>query len=172
MRTVVRIAPVLAAAILLAASPSSGQEPCRLCYSNQLATTGERPLTIEIWADLNFSRLALTGREGGSVAIDPASGAKRTSGAVLDLGGMPVSGRGRITGAPYREVRIDLPGRVPMNAADGGSGELTAFMTDLPAHPVLDGNGQLDFTFGARLVVKGGKGGNLRGQIPISVDYN
>lgn len=171
-QAVVRIAPVIAAAILLAASPSSGQESCRLCFASAAGSPGERPLSVEVWADLNFSRLALTGRDGGSAVLDPGDGSKRTSGAVLDLGGMPVTGHVRITGTPHREVRIELPQHVAMRAPDGGAGELAAFTTDLPEHAVLDGNGQLEFTFGARLVIRGGKGGNLRGQIPISVDYN
>jgi len=49
---------------------------------------------------------------------------------------------------------------------------LTDFTSNLPPHPRLDANGELEFTFGARLVVKSGRGGNYRGRIPISVDYN
>jgi hypothetical protein len=59
-----------------------------------------------------------------------------------------------------------------MSSADGGRAELISFTTNLPARPVLDARGELEFTFGARLVVHSGKGGNLRGRIPISVDYN
>jgi len=157
---------------LLATAPALGQEGCRLCYSDMNAKPGEKPLGIEIWADLNFSKLALTGRGGGSAALDPQTGSKSTSGEVIDLGGMTMNGRGRITGEPGREVRIDLPTRVIMTNADGGEAELTGFAANLPLRPVLNGQGELEFTFGARLVLKGGKGGNYRGRIPISVDYN
>lgn len=167
--------PVLLAAgtfALLATAPLAGQESCRLCYSDMNAKPGERPLNIEIWADLNFSRLALTGRSGGSATLDPQTGAKQTSGEVIDLGGMTVSGHGRITGEPGREVRLDLPDRVAMTNADGGEAELTGFTASLPLRPALNAQGELEFSFGARLVLKGAKGGNYRGRIPISVDYN
>ena len=55
----------LAIALLLCA-PAAAQDSCRLCYGDSTAKPGERPLTIEIWTDLNFSKLALTGRQGGS----------------------------------------------------------------------------------------------------------
>ena len=77
-----------------------------------------------------------------------------------------------MTGIPLRQVRIDLPGRVPMTTPDGASAELVDFTTNLPHRPTLDANGELEFTFGARLVVKDGRGGNYRGRIPITVDYN
>jgi Domain of unknown function (DUF4402) len=167
-----RTLALLALALLLPALPAGAQESCRLCYSDPAAKPGERPLTIEIWADLSFAKLALTGRSGGSAAVDPQSGSKTTQGEMIDLGGVPVSGHGRITGGPNREVRIDLPSRVPMSTPDGGSAELTDFTSSLPPHPRLDANGELEFSFGARLVIRDGRGGNFRGRIPISVDYN
>ena len=161
----------LAAAILLCA-PAQAQESCRLCYGDGSAAPGERPLTIEIWTDLNFSKLALTGRAGGSAELSPISGEKRTTGELVDLGGISVTGHGKITGVPLRPVRIDLPDSVEMTTADGGSARLAQFTTDLPPHPVLNANGELEFSFGAKLVLSGGHGGNYRGRIPISVDYN
>ncbi len=161
----------LIAALLLCA-PAAAQDSCRLCYAQGGAAPGERPLTIEIWTDLNFSKLALTGRTGGSAELSASGGAKQTTGDLIDLGGISVSGHGRITGVPLREVRIDLPDRVDMTTADDGHAQLTQFTTDLPAHPALNANGELEFSFGARLVLSGGRGGNYRGRIPISVDYN
>lgn len=165
----IRPVPVILA--LMLAAPAAASAECRLCYSDS-TRAGERPLNLEIQVDLNFARLALAGREGGSVELDAASGSKRTGGSVVNLGGMAVVGRGRITGQPLREVRVDLPGTVAMSAADGGAAELTGFSTDLPARPTLDANGELTFRFGARLVLRGGDGGNYRGRIPITVDYN
>lgn len=157
---------------LAAAYPLAAQESCRLCYGSGPVAQGERPLRIEIFADLSFSKLALSGHSGGSAAIDAQSGSKRTEGGVIDLGGMPVQGRGRVTGTPGRPVRIDLPGRVTMTSADGASADLVDFTTDLPAFPVLNAAGELEFTFGARIVLHGRQGGNYRARIPISVDYN
>ena len=65
-----------------------------------------------------------------------------------------------------------MPRQVTMSAADGSNAELTDLVTDLPANPMLDGDGTLEFTFGGKLNVKGHQGGNFRGRIPISVDYN
>lgn len=164
--------PWILAAILAALSaPTAAQSDCRLCYSDS-RHAGERPLSLEIFADLNFAKLALAGEEGGSAEVDAASGAKRTGGAMVNLGGMAVTGRGRVTGEPLREVRIDLPQTVPMTAPDGGTAELTGFTTDLPGRPALDASGELTFSFGARLIVRQGRGGNYRGRIPITVDYN
>jgi hypothetical protein len=161
---------ILAIGLALAA-PAAAQSNCRLCYSDS-GKPGERPLTLEIFADLNFAKLALTGRDGGSAEVDAASGSKSTGGSVMSLGGMTVTGRGRVTGEPLKEVRIDLPQSVPMTAPDGGSAELTSFTTDLSSRPTLDANGELTFSFGAKLVLRSGRGGNYRGRIPITVDYN
>ncbi len=163
--------PFIVAALLLCA-PAAAQDSCRLCYGDSAAKPGERPLTIEIWTDLNFSKLALTGRQGGSAEMSAADGTKRTTGAVVDLGGIAVTGHGRITGVPLREVRVDLPDTVEMTTTDGGQARLTQFTTDLPPHPQLSANGELEFSFGARLIINGGRAGNFRGRIPISVDYN
>ena len=160
------------AALLVLCAPAAAQDSCRLCYTSGELAPGERPLTIEIWTDLNFSKLALTGRTGGSAELSASDGAKQTTGDLIDLGGISVSGHGKITGVPLREVRIDLPDRVDMTTADGGRAELAQFTTNLPAHPALNANGELEFSFGARLVLSGGRGGTYRGRIPISVDYN
>lgn len=169
MGTMVRL--MLTFLALALAAPVAVQADCRLCYGES-SKPGERALTLEIFADLNFARLALTGRDGGSAEVDAASGSKRTGGSVMNLGGMAVTGRGRVTGVPLKEVRIDLPQSVPMTAPDGGTAELTGFTTDLPSRPTLDANGELTFSFGARMVLRNGHGGNYRGRIPITVDYN
>lgn len=166
----VRNFAILAAAFLLGALPAQAEDGCRLCYAEGLS--GERPLTLEIWTDLSFARLALLSRSGGSAAVDAHTGGKSTQGDLISLGGSPVTGRGRITGVPLRPVRVDLPAQVPMTTPDGARAELVDFTTNLPQRLTLDANGELEFTFGARLVVKSGTGGNYRGRIPITVDYN
>lgn len=164
--------PVAVLALLSLSASASGQETCALCFGSNNAAPGEAPLSIEIHADLSFSRLALSGSGAGSAAIDPQSGVKRMDGGMIDLGGMPVQGRGRITGTPQRAVRIDLPRQVTMSTPDGTRAELTELVTNLPPFPLLDSAGTLEFTFGGKLNLKGHKGGNFRGRIPISVDYN
>lgn len=166
----VRSLALLMATVLLLGQPARAQDGCRLCYAEGIP--GERPLTLEIWTDLSFARLALLSRSGGSAAVDAQTGGKSTQGDLIGLGGSPVTGRGKITGVPLRSVRIDLPSQVPMTTPDGARAELVDFTTNLPHRPTLDANGELEFTFGARLVVKSGTGGNYRGRIPITVDYN
>lgn len=157
------------ALLLVMPAAAFAQDSCRLCYSDR--ASGERQLTIEIFSDLAFSRLALAGSGGGSATLTP-DGNKQADGGMIDLGGIAVSGHGRISGEPGREVRIDLPQQVTMSTADGSEAELVQFSTDLPDRPVLAADGTLEFRFGARLVIKGQTGGNFRGRIPISVDYN
>lgn len=159
-------------ALLLVPVSAAAQDDCRLCYGGDAGPNGERPLSIEIETDISFSKLALTGKRGGTAEIDPQTGAKRTTGELMDLGGMPVTGRGRITGEPLKEVRVNLPSYVTMSASRGGTAMLSQFTTNLPRRPVLDANGRLDFTFGARISVNGRKGSTYRGRIDISVDYN
>lgn len=161
-----------AALLLLTCQSAAAQEDCRLCNDESDPASREKPLTIEISTNLNFARLALTGRKVASASIDPVTGEKRTSGDIVSLGGMAVSGTGRITGEPLRQVRIDMPPFIQMSSIDGRSAMLTDFTTSLPRNPTLNAQGELEFTFGARLVMKGGRGGNYRARIPISVDYN
>jgi hypothetical protein len=158
-------------ALLCAPLAGAGAEPCLICASGSASTKGA-PLTIEIVSDLEFSRMALTGRQEGQARIDPQTGSRRIEGGLVGLGGLTFKGRARITGEPMRPVRIDLPPVITMSAAGGGKAELTELVTDLPAFPVLDSSGRLEFGFGGRLAVTGAGGGNFRGRIPISVDYN
>lgn len=123
------------AALALLPVPAPAQDGCRLCYSSPGAVPGERPLSIDIFADLSLGKLAMTGRGGGSVTVDPESSGKRTQGEMMDLGGTTISGRGLIRGEPLRDVRVDLPDRVPMSAPDGSEAELTGFTTNLPRPP-------------------------------------
>ncbi len=163
---------IAACALLPLPAPAMAQVGCALCFDSGRQAAGERPLTIEITTDLAFSRLALGAQGDGSASIDPQTGARAVAGGMVDLGGVTVQGRGRITGTPGRAVRIDLPPRITMNAETGATAELTDLTTDLPAWPVLDGNGTLEFSFGGHMRVRGQVGGNFRGRIPISVDYN
>lgn len=161
---------LLLGALTLPLAPLAAQESCALCRAG--GENQEQPVAIEIFSGLTFSRLALTGDGQASAEIDPQTGEKRTSGGIVNLGGSAVQGRGRITGTPGRAVRVDLPSSVIMTSTTGGTAELTDFVTDLPSWPVLDAGGSLEFSFGGKLRINGPIGGNLRGRIPISVDYN
>lgn len=167
----VRTLPGLVLLALLAAPHSAaGAAQCASCLGT--ASAEAVPLRIEIVADLEFSRMALTGREAGKVAIDPQSGSRRIEGGLVGLGGFSFKGKARISGEPMRAVRIDLPPTVTMTTAGGGRAELSDLVTDLSAFPVLDPSGRLEFSFGGALTVTAAGGGTFRGRIPISVDYN
>jgi hypothetical protein len=166
----VRSLPGCASLALLAAPLAGAQaEQCASCLTGRDQSV---PLRIEIVSDLEFSRMALTGREAGKAAIDPQTGSRRIDGGLVGLGGFTLKGRARITGEPLRAVRIDLPPAIAMTTAGGGQAELTDLVTDLSAFPVLDASGRLEFSFGGSLSVTAASGGTLRGRIPISVDYN
>ena len=89
--------------LLLAAAPASAQTPCRLCapHGDTVEAAPERPLTIEVEAGIDFSRVAVAGH-GGAIEVDPASGARRVSGGLVDLGGLSLTGSVRLSGEPGR----------------------------------------------------------------------
>ena len=143
---------------------------CRLCSADagRPAIAEARPLTIDIEAALDLGRAAVRSG-GGSIALDERSGARRVTG-LTDLGGFAIEGSVRLTGEPFRQVRVSLPSSVRLVAPDGGSAEATGLRTDLPPAPALDGTGTLVFSFGGQLTVTGDASGEFRGRIPIVAD--
>jgi hypothetical protein len=87
------------------------------------------------------------------------------------MGGLVLKGTVRVTGTPFAAVRIDLPARVQLRSSAGATAEVVDLKTDLSAAPRLDSTGTLVFSFGGRLVVRGEVSGNLRGNVPITADY-
>jgi len=161
--------PFLALPLWLSATPLAAQ--CRLCAPDAGSTpvADARPLSIEIETALDFSRAAGTG-EGGSIAIDERTGTRRVAG-LTDLGGYAIKGSVRLTGEPFRHVRISLPPSARLLSPDGGSADAVDLRTDLPPDPMLDASGVLRFTFGGVLMVSGSAAGEFRGRIPIVADY-
>lgn len=163
----------------LAFMPDHVHAQCRLCAvspaSDTLSSPGsdkrEIPLQIEITANLDFSRMALLGGNGGVVSIDPVSGARQISGNIANLGGMALHGEGRLTGEPGRNVRVSLPDRIQLSSANGSTAELEKLETNLPALAKLDQTGRLVFSFGGKLRVRGDANGQFRGRIAITADY-
>jgi hypothetical protein len=131
----------------------------------------QRPLSIEIESGLQFGRMALRGREDGGAHLDPQTGESRVDANMIDLGGATFQGRARVTGEPLRPVLIELPATVLLRSSDGAEARLSDFVTDLPPVVMLDENGLLEFSFGARLSSQGARGGDFRGRIRIRVDY-
>ena len=130
-------------------------------------------LDITIETDIDFGRLVLIGDGEGRVLLDLNTGEKRTTGEIDDLGGGSISGSARISGAPNQAIRVIMPTRVSMTDAGGATAELRNVVTNLPALPMLDIDGTLEFRFSGTLVTDAGtaSGGKLRGRVPISVEY-
>lgn len=180
-------AAMLAAAIGLAIpapTPAWGQGNCENCdlppgcrgQGNQKPKPNGRNcdrVQISIESDVDFGRLVLLGKGEGRVLLDLNTGEKRLIGDIDDLGGVAVSGRAVITGAPMEEIRIDLPTEVAMRDASGGQAIMRDLVTNLPALPQLDLDGRLEFNFSGTLVIEANTDGSgkLRGRVPISVQY-
>ena len=174
----IRAGRILAAAIALlsvAATAPADDASCDGCTRSEPAPAiferEARPLQIEIESGIRFGRLALRGRQDGGAAIDAQTGESRVDPNTIDLGGATFQGRARVTGEPLRPVRIELPATVLLRSTDGAEARLSDFVTDLPAVPMLDANGELEFAFGARISSRGARGGDFRGRIRIRVDY-
>lgn len=154
---------------------SAARAQCRLCAEqpgfSATAKKSNVPLRISISTELDFARLALTGPAGGLVTIDPETGVRSTTGQVVALSGMALTGRAEIIGGKNEKIRVDIPASILLTAPDGGTAELTQIETDLPNRPKLDKDGRLLFTFGGLLRVKNSSDGQFRGRIPITVDY-
>lgn len=129
----------------------------------------DRPLRVEVTADLDFSRL-VAGSGGGSLTIG-ANGGAQASGAVAPLGGLGFSGQVRVEGAPGRNIRVDLPDEVVLTSSGGGIVRVRDLVTSLPAGARLGPDGRLEFSFGGRLDVTGDGDGDYRGRIEVTVSY-
>lgn len=161
-------------ALLLLWSAPLAADSCRLCApSPERLSAGGRPqlpLKIEIETVLDMGRVA-QGVSGGAVELDPATGARLVAGTLADLGGMALTGKATVTGTPFARVRIDLPQRVRLTSTSGDSAEVVQMKSDLPSAPTLDAQGRLSFSFGGKMVLKGGESGTFRGSVPISAEY-
>lgn len=156
--------------LVLAAMPGGGSAQCRLCAAPDTPVAPvARPLNIDIETSLDLGRAAATGR-GGSIALDERTGVRQVAG-LADLGGFALKGRVRLTGEPFRHVRISLPASIRLLSPDGSAADAVDLRTDLPPDPMLDASGTLSFAFGGRLVVQGHAAGDFRGRIPIVADY-
>lgn len=159
------------ALLILVAAPAGAQ--CRLCAPGTNIENSERParpLSVEVETALDLGRAA-QGRSGGTITVDERSGVRAVSGGLVDLGGMSLKATVRISGEPGRHIRVVLPPSIRLSSPDGGSADVVDLRSDLPPDPMLDGTGQLSFSFGGRLIVGSGASGDFRGRITIVADY-
>lgn len=157
-------------------SGNGGQPPA--CTSGSGNAANQNPncidIALTIESDIDFGRLVLLGDGIGQVWLDLATGQRYITGSLDAAGGMPVTGRAVVNGAPLSTIRVELPDAIVMADPAGGQAELHDFRTNLPAAPMLDSTGQLQFTFSGTLRTGTGVaiGGRLRGRVPITVSYD
>ena len=102
--------------------------------------------------------------------LDP-DGSRRTSGAVLTIGGRAMVGTVTVRGEAGRSVRVGLPGAIILYGPDGAEVRVESIRSDLPALPRIGANGTLSFRFGGELRVSGASDGDFRGDFQVDVDY-
>lgn len=160
---------------LLALAPAPLFARCQLCARDPHPVAGNappsKPIEIEVEASLDFSRVAQIGGQGGTVTVDPLTGVRRVNGGLTDLGGGVLRGQVHVMGDPFRPIRVILPARISLSAADGSSVEVNNIRTNLPPNAALGRDGTLHFDFGGQLNIGRASGGNYHGRIPISVEY-
>jgi Domain of unknown function (DUF4402) len=170
-----RLIPFLYLLLLIAAAPLPvrAQSACQLCAPGAVvaAPSAARALRIEIDAMLDFSTAAHTQSGEGSIEIDPRTGQRRVTGGLVGLGGMALKGTVRLSGEPFRHVRITLPGGITMQSTMGATAYVEKITADISADPVLGSDGTLVFSFGGRMIVNGGAAGEFHGRIPITAEY-
>jgi hypothetical protein len=170
----VKLRLFLMSGLLVAAVPPAAAQ-CQLCApdttaSGAAARQAATPLRVDVETRLDMGRIAV-GAMGGEVEIDPASGARRLRGDVVDLGGFALTGTVTVRGEPGAEVRVILPASVDLESGHGRTARVTGLATDLSAAPRLGLDGRLVFRFGGRLQIAGLDDGDYRGRIPVTVEY-
>lgn len=169
----VKLRLFLGFALAFGAAPPAGAQ-CMLCPQDKAAGVpvrkAEVPLRVDVETRLDMGRVAV-GAMGGEVEIDPASGARRVRGDIVDLGGFALTGTVTVRGEPGAEVRVILPASIDLESGHGRTARVTSLVTDLSAAPRLGADGRLIFRFGGRLQVAGLDDGDYRGRIPVTVEY-
>jgi hypothetical protein len=164
---------MLAAAAAVAATswPAGGQ--CRLCSSPVTARddlANQQDVRIEIETNINFDRLVLLGAGAGTAVIRP-DGSHSAQGNVSEAGPRAMVGTATVHGEPGRAIRVELPQQIELYSMGGGRISFDEVTSDLPSLPRLDSAGNLSFRFGGRVKISGDAGGQYRGDLPITVEY-
>lgn len=168
--------PLLGAAFVAIpfAMPSPSGAQCRLCETPTTAPgkldDGGQPLRLEIRRNLDFDRLMLLWPGAGSAQLG-ADGTGRAQGAFAAVSGRASVAEIVIRGEPGRAIRVDLPRAIQLYGLKGGTIQIDSIVSDAPAHPVLDGSGELKIRIGGELKVSGDVDGDFRGDVPVIVDY-
>jgi hypothetical protein len=156
---------------LLGLPAAAGAQACQLCAAQPAAQAKPaRPLNIDIDTALDFSLAAHTDVGAGSIELDARTGERRFMG-LIGVGGPALRGVVRITGEPFRRVRIELPATIRLNSTMGAKADVTGIRTTLGPDPMIGADGTLTFHFGGRLSVIDDAAGEFHGRVKISADY-
>jgi hypothetical protein len=159
------------ATVAVPAGPAGAQ--CRLCSAPVTAREdpgAKQDIQLEIETSINFDRLILLGEGEGAAVIRP-DGSRAAEGTVTDVGPRAMVGTATVHGEAGRAVRVELPRRIELYSLSGGRIAFDEVVSDLPSLPRLDSAGNLSFRFGGRIKVTGEAGGQYRGDLPITVEY-
>jgi hypothetical protein len=165
------IAAVLSCALSVASADASDCQLCQKKVENSAPKAERRALRIEIDSVLDFSSVAIRNPGAGAVEIDSRTGIRRVSGGLIGLGGPALRGTVRMTGEPFARVRVSLPTVLELRALGGATATISDIETTLSADPMIGANGELLFSFGGRMTVRGGESGEFQGRFPISAEY-
>jgi hypothetical protein len=148
---------------------------CLLCAPQPDASNKKpapRTIELEIETRMDFANIGLVrAGSGGSAQIDAATGLRSLSGALVDLGGMAVSGTVTIRGEPSEHVVVTFPPSILLYNSAGAAYPLGSFATTLKNNPKLGDDGTLSFTFGGVLQIDGSATGVFRGSVPVTAEY-
>ena len=164
--------PLAAAAAVAVTSWPAGAQ-CRVCsapVTTRDDSTANQDLKLEIETSINFDRLILLGEGEGAALIRP-DGSRAAEGAVTDVGPRAMVGTATVHGQAGKAVRVELPQRIELYSLSGGRIAFDEVVSDLPSLPRLDSAGNLSFRFGGRIKITGNAGGQYRGDLPITVEY-
>ena len=132
--------------------------------------SAEQDVQIEIETSINFDRLILLGDGEGAAVIRP-DGSRAAEGNIIDVGPRAMVGTAAVHGEAGRAVRVELPRRIELFSLSGSRISFDEIVSDLPSLPRLDSAGNLNFRFGGRVKITGDAGGEYRGDLPITVEY-
>lgn len=174
MRGRVPFASLIGLAVMAPSVPAFGAVECQLCSqgdTKSVAAAPRRTLRIEIDSLLDFSTAAHSDAGDGSIEVDARTGLRRVTGGLIGLGGFALRGTVRVTGEPFARVKVDFPRTMAMHSTMGATATISHIETTLSADPTIGADGQLIFSFGARMTVDGGAAGEFNGRFPIVADY-
>lgn len=170
---VMLLATALAATAAAALPWTAARAQCRLCsapLTSRDVPGGSNDIRIEIETSINFDRLVLLSDGEGAAVIRP-DGSRASEGNVSTVGARAMVGSATVHGEAGRAVRVELPKRIDLYSLGGGRISFDQVASDLPSLPRLDSAGNLSFRFGGRVRITGEAGGEYRGDLPITVEY-